>query len=110
MYPNQATTYSATGVTAPDYVATPTLPATNAGWAAAALIFFWPLAFAAFNHSSRVYPLWASGDFAGAKYASDRAKSLGKISLLLWVVFFVLIVVFYGVVFALAFSMPSTHY
>ncbi|MGW4482022.1 CD225/dispanin family protein [Rhodococcus triatomae] len=90
-------------------VAAPPLPATNAGWAAAALIFFWPLAFAAFNHSSRVYPLWATGDYAGAQHASDRAKSLGKWSLLLWVVFLALVVVFYVVVIAFAISSASHH-
>ena len=109
MYPDQPTAYSPTAVTALDYVAKPALPAANAGWAAAAVIFFWPLAFAAFNHSSRVYPLWASGDFAGAQYASDRARSLGKISLLLWVVSLALIVVFYIVVIAFAVSATRTY-
>ncbi|WP_249353460.1 CD225/dispanin family protein [Rhodococcus sp. Q] len=103
---HQPTSYAY--ASAPAAVAPP-LPATHAGWAAAALIFFWPLAFAAFNHSSRVYPLWATGDYAGAQYASDRARSLGKWSLLLWVVAFILVVVFYGVVIALAISSASRY-
>ncbi len=103
----QPSTFTYAG--APNAVTAPPLPASNAGWAAAALLFFWPLAFAAFNHSSRVYPLWATGDYAGAQHAPDRAKSLGKTSLLLWVVFFVLMMVLYGVVIALAFTLPATH-
>jgi len=109
MYPNQPPTYTHTGVVAPDYAATPPLPESNTGWAAAALIFFWPLAFAAFNHSARVYPLWATGDYAGAQRASGQAKRLGKISLLVWVVFTALIVIFYGIAIALAISARSTY-
>ena len=47
----------------------------------AAVLFFWPLSFSAFSHSFNVYPLWASGNFAGAQYASDRARRLGQLSL-----------------------------
>ncbi|MET4610640.1 hypothetical protein ABIC28_001618 [Rhodococcus sp. PvR044] len=109
MYPNSTPTYAHSNVNAPDYAATPPLPESNTGWAAAALIFFWPLAFAAFNHSSRVYPLWAVGDHAGARHASAQAKRLGKIALLIWAVLTVLIVLFYVVVVAVAVSAASTY-
>ncbi|MGH3677435.1 MAG: CD225/dispanin family protein [Mycobacterium sp.] len=56
-------------------------PPHNAGWAVAALLFFWPLSFSAFSHSLNVYPLWAAGNFGGAQYASDRARRLGQLSL-----------------------------
>ena len=59
----------------------PAPPSPNAGWAVAALLFFWPLSFSAFTHAFNVYPLWASGNVAGAQYASDRVRRLGQLSL-----------------------------
>ena len=59
----------------------PIPPKSNVGWAVAAIVFFWPVAFSAFTHSNNVYQLWCRGDFAGAQYASDRAKRLGQISI-----------------------------
>ncbi|MFD6673162.1 CD225/dispanin family protein [Rhodococcus zopfii] len=82
----------------------PALPPQNTGWAVAALLFFWPLAFSAFSHSAKVYPLWAMGDSAGAQAASDSAKRLGRIALLVWAVLVVLIVVLYVAIFAAAMS------
>ncbi len=72
-------------------------PPNNVGWAVASLLFFWPLAFSAFTHSAKVFPLWMTGDPQGALAASERAKSLGKISLFLAVGLFVLLIVFYVV-------------
>ncbi len=51
------------------------------GLAVVSLLFFWPLSFSAFTHAFNVYPLWADGDVAGSRYASDRVKRLGQISL-----------------------------
>jgi interferon-induced transmembrane protein len=72
-------------------------PPHNVGWAVAAVLFFWPLSFSAFTHAFNVYPLWAAGNFAGAQYASDRARRLGQLSLwiaggllLLFVIFYVI--------------------
>jgi Interferon-induced transmembrane protein len=56
-------------------------PPHNVGWAVAAVLFFWPLAFSAFTHAFNVYPLWAAGNYAGAQYASDRFRRLGQLSL-----------------------------
>jgi hypothetical protein len=56
-------------------------PPHNVGWAVAAVLFFWPLSFSAFSHSLNVFPLWAAGNYAGAQYASDRARRLGQLSL-----------------------------
>ncbi|WP_424745320.1 CD225/dispanin family protein [Mycobacterium sp.] len=53
----------------------------HAGWAVASLLFFWPLSFSAFTHAFNVYPLWARGDVAGARAASDRVRRLGQLSL-----------------------------
>lgn len=53
----------------------------HAGWAVTSVLFFWPLAFSAFTHAFNVYPLWASGDQAGAQAASDRVRRLGQLSL-----------------------------
>ena len=70
----------------------------NAGWAVASLLFFWPLSFAAFNHAFNVFPLWATGDYRGAQYASDRVRRLGQLSLWiagsLFLLFLVLYVIF----------------
>jgi hypothetical protein len=86
----------------------PPLPPTNAGWAVAAVIFFWPLAFAAFNHSSSVFPRWSLGDYQGAQYASDRTKQLGKYALWIFVAFFAIFIVFYIVIIAVAVSVGSS--
>ncbi|MFC9840367.1 CD225/dispanin family protein [Rhodococcus sp. NPDC127530] len=59
----------------------PPLPPSNVGWAVAAVVFFWPLAFAAFSDALKVFPRWCSGDLAGARAASRRARTLGIIAL-----------------------------
>lgn len=98
MYSNQQPGFEYTNPAAVHYsAARPAMPATNAGWAAAALVFFWPIAFSAFNYSSRVSALWLTGDYSGAEYASARAKSLGKTALLISVVMTTLVVIAYAV-------------
>ena len=69
------------GPTQPPPQQPPAPPPTNAGWAVAALVAFWPLAFAAFSNAFEVHPRWARGDYAGAQYASDRVRKLGQLSL-----------------------------
>ena len=96
--------YSATQ---PAYAAPAGPPPSNAGWAVAAILFFWPLAFSAFSHLHNIYPRWAMGDFQGAQEASDRVKTLGKIALGIAVAFFVLFVVGYGFLIAAALSAYS---
>lgn len=89
-------------------------PKSNVGWAVAAVVFFWPLAFAAFNHAMSVYPLWAAGDHAGAQHAAERAKRLGVISLAVWAVLSVLAAVAYVALIGWAISsaadIPATTY
>ena len=92
----------------PQQYGPPPLPPTNMGWAAAALLFFWPLSFSAFTHASNVFPKWSIGDYQGAQYASDRAKQLGKWSLFLAIGLFVVFVVLYAVVIAVALSVGSS--
>src|SRR6478752_4953707 len=75
----------------------PPPPSANAGWAVAALLFFWPLSFSAFTHAFNVYPLWASGNFAGAQYASDRARRLGQLSLWIAGGLLLLFLIFYAI-------------
>lgn len=87
----------------------PPLPPTNAGWAVAALVFFWPLAFSAFNHSSSVFPRWSLGDYQGAHYASERTKQLGKYSLYIFGALFALFILFYVVIIAVAVSAGSSY-
>lgn len=86
-----------------------TYPPTNAGWAVAAVIFFWPLAFSAFTHSSSVYPRWASGDYHGAQYASDRTKQLGKYALWIFAGLWGAFVVFYIVIIAVVISSATGY-
>lgn len=73
-------------------------PPSNAGWAVAAVIFFWPLAFSAFTQSSKVFPLWMGGDVPGALAASERTKTLGKIALGIAISLYALFIVFYLVI------------
>ncbi|NLU83799.1 CD225/dispanin family protein [Rhodococcus sp. HNM0569] len=94
----QQSGYGYQGATTP--AGAPPLPPSNAGWAVAAVLFFWPVAFSAFNHVHQVYPRWAMGDYQGAQYASDRAKYLGKLSLWIFIGLWVLLIVFYVVVIA----------
>ena len=84
-------------------------PPSNMGWAAAALLFFWPLAFASFSNAGSVATLWLSGDRVGAQHASDQAKKLGKYSLIAFAVLFVLSIVLYVVVIASAVSSMSAY-
>jgi hypothetical protein len=90
----------------PSYAAAPVAapPPSNAGWAVACILFFWPLAFAAFNHLHRIYPSWAMGDYQGAQYASDRVKKLGTISLWIFLGFMIFFFVIYGFIIAAALS------
>jgi hypothetical protein len=73
-------------------------PPSHAGWAVVSVLFFWPLAFSAFTHAFNVYPLWARGDVAGAKAASDRVRRLGQYSLWLFGILLLLCAIGYVVV------------
>lgn len=84
------------------------LPPSNAGWAVATIIFFWPLAFSAFNHLHSIFPKWSMGDYMGAQYASERVKALGKIALCIFVGLAVLYVIFMIILFATAANEVST--
>ena len=72
-------------------------PPHNVGWAVAAVLFFWPLSFSAFTHAFNVYPLWASGNVAGAHYASDRVCRLGQLSLWIFGGLLLLFAVLYAI-------------
>lgn len=85
-------------------------PPSNAGWAVATILFFWPLAFVAFNHLHAIYPRWAMGDHQGAQEASDRVKTLGKIALGIFLGFFVCFAVLYGVLIATVLSAVGGGY
>lgn len=82
------------------YGGQPPVPASNAGWAVATIIFFWPLAFSAFNHLHSIFPKWSMGDYVGAQYASERVKQLGKIALGVGIGLFVLAMVSWFIMFA----------
>ena len=86
-----------TAPTQPPPAPAPAPPSANAGWAVAALMFFWPLAFSAFTHAFNVYPLWASGNVAGAHYASDRVRRLGQLSLWIFGGLLLLFTVLYAI-------------
>jgi hypothetical protein len=72
-------------------------PPVHAGWAVAALLFFWPLSFSAFTHAFNVYPLWAQGDLVGATAASDRVRRLGVLSLWLCGALLLLFAILYSI-------------
>lgn len=74
-------------------------PPSNLGWAIVAVIFFWPLAIAAFINYAKIDSLWYRGDVQGARAASDATKRYGIIALcvgigliVLWLVFAIAVV------------------
>ncbi|WP_245650079.1 CD225/dispanin family protein [Millisia brevis] len=83
-------------------------PKSNVGWAVAAVIFFWPLAFSAFTHALDVFPAWSRGDVAGAQYHSQRARTLGLWALAIWAVIFVLMAIAYIGLIAVAVGAASS--
>jgi Interferon-induced transmembrane protein len=85
-------------------------PPSNAGWAVAAVLFFWPLAFSAFNHAFNVYPLWAQGDVVGAKYASDRVRRLGVLSLWLCGALLLVFAILYAIFIIVMISQGHWHH
>ncbi|GAB2918211.1 hypothetical protein GCM10027047_14810 [Rhodococcus aerolatus] len=91
----------------PQAVSAPPVPPTHAGWAVAAVVLFWPLAFSAFTHSSNVTRLWLMGDYAGAQHASERARSLGRTALFVALGLFAALIVFYVVLIAALVSTAS---
>jgi Interferon-induced transmembrane protein len=82
---------------APPAPTAPVPPPHNVGWAVAAVLFFWPLSFSAFSHAFNVFPLWASGNYAGAQYASDRVRRLGQLSLWIAGGLLLLFAIFYAI-------------
>jgi hypothetical protein len=60
-----------------------TPPPSNIGWAVAAILFFWPVAFSAWGAYDQVYRRWLAGDTLGAQAAAAHVKKLGEIAL--WV-------------------------
>ncbi|NQX13597.1 CD225/dispanin family protein [Microbacteriaceae bacterium VKM Ac-2855] len=69
-------------------------PPNNIGWAVAALVCFWPLAFHAFGAATRVDRAWLSGRPELALQESLRARKLGQISLWIFLGLFILYFVF----------------
>lgn len=71
-------------------------PPNNIGWAVAALICFWPLAFHAFGAATRVDRAWLSGRPELAVQESLRARKLGITALIvgasIFVLYFVLVI------------------
>jgi hypothetical protein len=84
--------------TAPNVVPRPAPPPHNAGWAVTSLLFFWPLSLSAFTHAFNVYPLWATGDFAGALHASERVRRLGQLSLWIFGGLLLLALIVYAII------------
>jgi len=79
-------------------------PPGNLGWAVTAVIFFWPLAIAAFINYARVESRWYRGDAVGAQHASDAVKRYGVIALGVGLA----IIVLYAILFAAVFSVGTT--
>jgi hypothetical protein len=79
-------------------------PPGHLGWAITAVIFFWPLAIAAFINYSRVESLWYRGDPAGAQRASDAVKRYGVIALCIGLA----IIVLYAILAAAVLSTSSS--
>lgn len=80
-------------------------PPGHLGWAITAVIFFWPLAIAAFINYSRVESAWFRGDVDASMRASAAVKRYGVIALCIGLA----IVVLYIGLFAAVFSVGSGH-
>jgi len=87
----------------------PAVPPTNAGWAVAASVLFFPVAFSAWTAALNVTRLWVMDDFYGAQAASDKAKRLGKIALSIGVTIFVLYFAFIITIVAVGVSTAPTR-
>jgi len=87
----------------------PAVPPTNAGWAVAASVLFFPVAFSAWTAALNVTRLWVMDDFYGAQAASDKAKRLGKIALGIGVTIFVLYFAFIIAIVAVGVSTAPTR-
>ena len=79
-------------------------PPGHLGWAITAVIFFWPLAIAAFINYARVEGRWYRGDAVGAQQASDSVKRYGIIALCIGLALIVLYFALFAVVFGTAVS------
>jgi hypothetical protein len=75
-----------------------TPPPGHLGWAITAVVFFWPLAIAAFINYSRVESLWYRGDWAGSQRASDSVKRFGVIALCIGLAIVVLYIALFATV------------
>jgi Interferon-induced transmembrane protein len=76
-------------------VTTPSRPIpNNLGWGIAGLILFWPVGLFALIKAIQVGSRQSAGDTAGAQEASDSAKKLGKIAVIVGAVLIVLYCVF----------------
>jgi len=85
------------------------VPPTNAGWAVAASVLFFPVAFSAWTAALNVTRLWVMDDFYGAQAASDKAKRFGKIALGIGVTIFVLYFAFIIAIVAVGVSTAPTR-
>ncbi|HEX6682063.1 MAG TPA: CD225/dispanin family protein [Candidatus Limnocylindrales bacterium] len=79
----------------------------NIGWGIAGLILFLPVGIFALIKAVKVGSLQAAGDTAGAQAASDSAKKLGKIAVIVGVISYVVICIFYVVVISALMSASS---
>lgn len=70
-------------------------PPNNMGWAIAAVLFFWPISFAAITAASRVDSAWLRGDVNFAMAESERAKRLGKRAIVIAAVAYALFLILY---------------
>ena len=75
-------------------------PSGHLGWAIVAVIFFWPLAIAAFINYGRVESRWYRGDAVGAQQASDAVKRFGVIALGVGLLIMLLYIIFAASIFS----------
>jgi hypothetical protein len=89
-YPPYASQYGPPGQPPPGHL----------GWAVTAVIFFWPLAIAAFINYGRVESRWYRGDVVGAQQASEAVKRYGIIALCVGLAIIVLYIALFAAVFS----------
>jgi hypothetical protein len=68
-------------------------PPDHLAWAIVAILFFWPLAIAAFIQRNKIQPAWMMGDVATATKASNDTKKYGIIALCIGLVWIALVII-----------------
>ena len=75
-----------------------------------AIFLFWPLAIPAIMNASKVNPLVAAGDFAGAQAAAAESKKWSKLALMVGIAWYVVVCICCAIYFFVIASSTASSY